>query len=131
MSTIPILTLGHHVFIAYVNFFYDRIETPSLNYSGVVCLSFYANMYSTRPNTMGSLEVFRSVPQPQSSIFSISGNQGPDWFGENLNTTIENGEKVGKSVSTTVESGEKVGESVNTTIPKRRKAPQHQLRTEG
>ena len=58
-------------------------------------------MYDSTQVNMGRLEVYRSVTDRESTIFTRSGNQGFSWQQASVDTTISFGERVGNSLKTT------------------------------
>jgi hypothetical protein len=67
-----------------------RLETPTLQYSGTICVSFDYHMYG---NAMGSLSVYKSSRLNESPIFSKTRDQGNQWQRAEAEVVINN-EKV-------------------------------------
>lgn len=77
--------------IVYDGVLWSSLYTQSLAFSGVVCVSFEYNMYGFG---IGRLTVFTSYRGKTSPVFSLYGNQGPQWIAAQLNVTIAYAEKV-------------------------------------
>ena len=67
-----------------------RLESPKLQFSGAMCLSFYYHMYGA---SMGTLNVYINGVK----VFTASGDKGNMWLRKYLNVNFSGMKAVRKS----------------------------------
>ena len=78
--------------VTHAVFHFYSLDTPSLEYTGPVCITFFYSMYGI---DMGSLLVFTSFRGEDNPVFMRSGDRGDTWHEAAVSTTISYEERVG------------------------------------